>query len=316
MPTLVPTEKTIEVMEILQGELAEEEVENVHVEPVTNGFIGESPFLSGFFNAPKPDIIIYKQRQRDIPDLEPLGEVSRWFPENYIELPLAAISVNSNQSRGDLLTLTHFKEDDHPPKTVYVEFLDGLGSMRPTGPLVDSEETVFEDIDEFRESKLLAGLVNYVKEGANRPVYSDEEVREHLSEFDESVFHFSEVLNAYQNKQLKLVVILLSVFFEGYIEDQTRKAMEELRERPEDHCGPFYESWNLQQNLDACRFLGVLKESDYALISDIKSARNDYAHDRNKYHAHEEVLTEDRIEEAIQYYEKIIGVEQTMIDDR
>lgn len=105
------------------------------------------------------------------------------------------------------------------------------------------------------------------------------------------------------------------MFFEGYVEDLISDALEEARENED--AGKIYDSWNFKDCLNACRFFGLISDDDYRIIDNIRDERNDYAHEHEKYHPDIQSSASESgtLDEAIELYEEIIGVEDSMLDD-
>lgn len=263
----------------------------------------------------RADIVVYKRRESDIPELDSMEAVSRWFPEKAIDIPILEIHVKRepvmNWIVRDMSTLS-------PGDGV----LRGVVAVQSDWMDVDVEIEASENhfLAMFPEDETIAGskLIDYVlkriEEKRDAQILSQEELRERISDFDPSVFHFEEVLHAYREDRQKILIVLLSVFFEGYIETLAEDTLESLRQR--DFAGAFYSDLTFEENLEACRFFGTLSEDEFRIIDKIRAERNDFAHDSDKYHADykSQVVEDGTLEDAIELYEDIIGVRKSMLD--
>lgn len=313
--------ETIEGLEIETAQLIEEKIDeegwdDIHVEPESalKGFkitqIGESG--TSPFN--RSDITVYQRRDWNPPELDRIENIARWFPNKTLEIPLVEIEIRRSPELSDPLKDEIFVSANH-----VLQGIVHVGSLQQEGLVVSESESEFvfrvNDRSTLSHEEFLEFLVDHVRFYKDREVYSEDELREKISQFKPEVFHFDEVLNAYQEDKAKILIILLSVFFEGYIEELVSEAMEEARDNPE--AGQFYKSWDFKEGLDACRFFGLIEENEYRVIDQIRDERNDYAHEHEKYHPDIEssVSESGTLEEAIELYEEIIGVEDSMLTD-
>lgn len=106
--------------------------------------------------------------------------------------------------------------------------------------------------------------------------------------------------------------MLLSAFFESYCYSRLSEYVE--KHKPNDNVGMFLEKDDRMEILfKVCRFFQIIDEDEYRSINQIKNARNTYAHDVTGYDAGNHSITTEEIEEAIQVYEDMIGVQKSMI---
>lgn len=271
------------------------------------------------------DILISFSPHHPIPELEHIENLDRWFPDSQIELPIASIDIKVRRTvlgvRQDYLNSVvrigrtqGISESDFPFKIGRVVLLDEEESEQNVD-VSDDHVAVVHHVDELADTPLITELIDFAENYANQSRQGEISYADVVESFDPEVFHFNEVLNAYRNDRVHILVILLSVFFEGYVKELRTTTMTDLQQN--EATGAFYNDWDFNDSLVACRFFGSLEEQDYDVINQIRKERNSYAHNIEGYHeSHSSTIVEDGIlERGIQLYEELIGVKKSMLDE-
>jgi len=308
----------LEISQILEEEINERGFDDVHVdtESLTKGFNITPIPESGPFQIGRSDITLYQERDWSPPELD-MENIARWFPDKTLDIPLVEIEIEKNADLF-LSPLSTDRDLFSPPDHVMggVIHFGALGYER-LQTQISSSQFVFaaNEVDDILDSDFINYVMDHVDALRVQELYSEDELRDKLSEFKPDVFHFNEVLTAYQEDRTKILIILLSVFFEGYTEDILDKAVEGMREN--ENAGTFYSDWSFKKSLDACRYFGIVTENEYRIIDQIRDERNDYAHNPEKYHPDitSGVFESGTLNEAIELYEEIIGVKDSMLTD-
>lgn len=314
--TIQSFELEVEVTNAVEEVIEEQGWDDVHVERemANKGFrITE---INGTELSPfsRSDITIFQKRDWSPPELDQIENISRWFPDKRLDIPLVELEIKNKPQLSDSFRNLNFSTDGHVLQGVI-----HAGSLREAGMEVldDGSSFIFRvnDIDDLYDSNFANLIRSHIEAQEVGDIYSDAELREKISNFKPEVFHFNEVINAYKNNRTKVLIILLAVFFQGYIEDLISDAMEEAREN--DKAGDIYDSWGFKESLNACRYFGLISENEYRVIDQIRIERNVYAHEHEKYHPdiESEVSESGTLREAIELYEEIIGVEDSMLND-
>lgn len=246
--------------------------------------------------------------------LDQIDNISRWFPEEQIKIPLIGIRIQNTIS-----VETEFLGDSASPRveimaTTITDDEGGQGNLVSSSPRELGKYRINGSRQKVKDSTLIEDIEVYLK-NLNRDTVVDRfQLAEKVNQFDPSIFHFEEVLHAYNQDRDKILVILLSVFFEDYINNEVEEELENLRMN--DHAGRFYSDWKFKESLDAARFFGVITDKEYGTIDQIRDERNDYAHNFDDFHAKVEsqVVQSGILEKGIELYERIIGVEKSMLD--
>ena len=88
-----------------------------------------------------------------------------------------------------------------------------------------------------------------------------------------------------------------------------------MKLKQNEHAGDFYNNSDFNESLRACRYFGILAESDYGIINKIRDARNDYAHNFENYREKSiDIEREGKIDDAVKLYEELIGVKNSMTE--
>ncbi|NUB91113.1 hypothetical protein HT576_08775 [Haloterrigena sp. SYSU A121-1] len=315
------------VAEALEDIFVGNGLDEIVVEPQKwpNSLSIESMYLKGSKSDHSPsDILVSFSPNHPIPELDHIENLDRWFPDSQIELPIASIDVKARR------TVLGVKQD-HLNSIIRMGMAQNAtesGLPYKAGRVIlledDTDETIDTDdehvaavhqIEDLADTALVTDLVHLAEEYAARSRQGEISYADVVDSFDPEVFHFNEVLSAYQNDRTEMLVILLSVFFEGYVKDLRNTTMSELQQN--EAAGAFYSDWDFKDSLDACRFFGSLEDREYDVINQIREERNSYAHNIEEYHgSHSSSIVEDGVlEQAIQIYEELIGVKKSMLDE-
>ncbi|WP_226005972.1 hypothetical protein [Natrinema salinisoli] len=272
------------------------------------------------------DILIAFSPQHPIPELDHIENLDRWFPDTQIQLPIASIDVRVSRTvlgvRQDYMnTLVKIGRDQNiteagmPFKAGRVLLLEDSDESIEEVDTSDEDVAVIQHVDELVDAPLVTEIVRLAEDYAEQSRQGEISYTDVVESFDPEVFHFNEVLSAYRNDRVQMLVILLSVFFEGYVKDLRTKTMTELQQN--EAAGAFYSDWRFKPSLDASRFFGTLEDRDYQVIDQIRDERNSYAHNVEGYHEnHSSSIVEDGVlEQGIQLYEELIGVKKSMLDE-
>jgi len=126
--------------------------------------------------------------------------------------------------------------------------------------------------------------------------------------------HYSEVKNAYNKDNDKVVVILLNVFFESVLEEWLEDWLEETKEESDTKGSEkkLLSKLDYDGKLRFGRISGIINEDTYCILNSIRDARNDFVHDFSKYSMMEaeEILENTRVEDAIELYEKMLRIDE------
>lgn len=317
MGTLIKHQVKLAIKESIEDRIDKMDIDNIKVkiESSISGIGLTASNYGSISTLRRPDIVVYKHRDYDLPELDSIETISRWFPEKGIDIPIVEIELKENVSTistGKQLP-SYSPESDLLVCDIKIQTLLDEPQMKKTENHLEAKITDIEDIDKI---ELVKSIIKYINKKRASKVVSEERLQQQISDFDPNVFHFNQVLSSYKNGDHKLLVILLSVFFEKYIDDLVEKTMEERRGN--NHSGSFYKKWGFKEGLDACRFFGVLSENEYRIIDEIRDERNNYAHDIEKFHAdiNSQVVEDGTLEEAIYLYEEIIGVKDSIINNK
>lgn len=97
--------------------------------------------------------------------------------------------------------------------------------------------------------------------------------------------HYSHIKTAYKNDDKKVVIILLNVFFETVNERALKTKPEEIKdeEATKGSVRNLLDRLSHDEKLRLRRILGTIDYEMYGIIDSIRKARNEFAHDLEKY---------------------------------
>lgn len=271
------------------------------------------------------DLLVYKRITNFPDELDNIDNIERWFPEKSIRVPIAVVEVKREQSFSEIFD-SDFKFRNLGLWNYVQEFEETLAILASQVPF-DERDNVEMGLNSRRGNFIMNTFSDPEDDGFwDETVEQILEHAENLTEetlieifslskivadFNPEVFHFNEVLHSYQQNRQKLLIILLSVFFESHTNKLIGERFETLRDN--DNAGGFYNNLSFKDTLDACRFFGVISDSEYGVIDKTRSARNKYAHDLGHYRQEDTYLErEGKVDEAVELYESFIGVKQSM----
>lgn len=129
------------------------------------------------------------------------------------------------------------------------------------------------------------------------------------------MLHWEDVKTAYKNEQERVVVLLLSAFFESaitsYLKESYDKKIEEHGESSEHLGSGFIEDNNFSfaHKLQIARVNRDISEEEYGVINKIRDARNDLAHTHKSWSPGELGIQANEIDKAIKIYEKWLDIQ-------
>lgn len=309
-----------DVIPILHSLIEQHEPDNINIVPQVR--LSRYPILAITTNEPTlggyhADIVIEFEISWS-PDLENVHELNRWFPNNQMLVPLGIIEIKTHDFKKGSTSSDHLSYirkpalDDLLKIVIYPKDVTDISNSIGSDNYFEVSWNISGDNDEKKDvfQRLLPGILHRRK----KDIFQESMIEYYISEFNPEVFHFSEVLSSYQENSTKIVILLLAVFFEGYLKELVNEKIEELSANP--HAARINKNWNFKQNLDSARFFGLITDNEYRIIDSIRNARNTYAHELDAFHQTYTTDAEETgtVEEAIQLYEDLIGVRESMIE--
>lgn len=282
--------------------------------------VREANHLS-LFEGYTPDIVVLQQASGIPEELQDSENLENFFPNDEFEVPRIGIEVKKGKNlflmeeEPKIIPVGPPDSNDEYPQQLLIIDED---SLKPSDShnYEDSEWIFVTDIT--NEEKVLNDigpeLVAKLSQMPNPASVEFKDVHQYIDSYSSLIHHFNEVLRGYNAGQRGALVVLLSVFFESYC----HKKLEQFAERdpPNPAGGNFIEEDDrFQIKLKACRLLNLISEDEFRVIDQIRDVRNDYAHDISKYDmSRNEKISYSELDEAIEVYENIIGVEDSMVD--
>lgn len=274
------------------------------------------------FSTRRFDIVITKNADRFPDELDQIENIEDWYPNKEFEVPVIEIEIK-------------FRKEGSIDPSILNDLQLGTpsdGSSLPERYLVvhtESTDTGFSAGFQEHEYVINANLYDKssIRKNVCHHILTEElagfrptpenhvEAKQIISSLESKIFHYNEVKALYQQDRIGPLIVLLSVYFESYCYEQLRDYLE--NNKPNPAAGVFFdEDDRFEQILDACRFYNIIEEDEFTVVNLIRDARNDYAHQLNRYHSTEETEIEeqDRLDDAIETYEKFVGVKHTMLD--
>jgi len=201
--------------------------------------------------------------------------------------------------------ITKFAEGDFFNKTERV-VMDTIKRSKKIKKLTSGLDETYEEYGE-----LLYKITQYVSKQYKELV----ELR--LKNADPKNFHYFEVKNAYKNGNSKIVIILLSVFFETVVKEKLKGYF--IEKRQNENVGiEFIEDIRLNYELilKISRLFEIIKENEFDVLNKLRISRNEYVHNLYSFSMDRKTPIEEKgeLEIAIKLYEGWIGIENSMLD--
>lgn len=258
--------------------------------------------------------------------VEEIQDLSQWFSNVSPRLPFVHISLSTgtfknpgyNEQAGVEMPPPGVIHDDNPFPLEYhiIESHQGEGLRDeltiPNGLDVRIVENLTK---EWLQETFFESIVDDLTRPSTEELVDLYAINTYVDAWEDAVFHFNEVLRAYRQDQIGLLIVLLSVYFESYIENTLREFFEQYRQN--EHAGDFISDMTFHDQLAACRYFSLIGETEYDIVNKVKNSRNNYAHEISTFRNTEEtqIEEEDLVEDAVEIYEEYIGLERSMLDE-
>lgn len=298
-----------------------------HHEPV--GSIDFMPRIDGertLIRNRIPEITIFWVINKVPSAVEEIQDLSQWFSNVSPRLPFVQISLSTS-------TFTNAGYDEQagvempPPSSIHahnrfpLEYhiieSDQGENLRDELTIPDGLNVwIIEDLTiEWLQETFFETIVESLIEVDTEELVDLYAINAYVDAWEDAVFHFNEVLRAYRQDQIGFLIVLLSVYFESYIENKLHEFFEQARQN--EHASDFVSDMTFHEQLKACRYFSLVDETKYGVINKIKHSRNNYAHEIGTFRNTEEtqIEEEDLVEEAIEIYEECIGLEHSMLNE-
>lgn len=260
-------------------------------------------------------LIVYRDATWVIEQLRSIDRLDTWFPDHKAKIPLAFIQIIEPGSEVEgkeyleaILKSLPFSE------TIFacIVSIDHVWAFdSSSGDFVDyliDHRTA----EEFTQS-LITPCIDHVVNTTKDEVCENIDLDDLANNFDPEIFHFEEVHRAYTDGRTGILILLLSVYFERYVENELESELQSLKAN--DHAGKIHIEWRFKEMLNVSRFLGLIEDSDYNTIDKIRDARNSYAHDIMAFHQTQKTDAEQEgiLEEGIRLYQELVGIRDELI---
>lgn len=289
-----------------------------------SGTVEISPYENGHRKIVRnriPEISIVKEVSQIPEVVQEIDDLSNWFPELVPEVPIAQISISSSvhsnpgyiRQRGVEIPPDGVIHQDTPFPMEY-HIIEGSSQLRDKLDLPEGLQVFFTDdfsVGWF-QTEFLTDIYGEVSSVGEQDVIEFYSLEPFVETWEDRVFHFDQVLQAYRQNQIGLLIVLLSVFFESYVESQLVDYLGGLTENND--ISMMAQDMRFDSMLNSCRKFDLVQDSDYNIIDKVKTSRNNYAHDMNAFRVSETTQIEEEglVEDAIELYEETIGVQNSM----
>ena len=271
-----------------------------------------------------PEVTIAREINQ-MPDVvNEIEDISRWFPKLSPQLPYVQISISSShhehpmyeeQNGVDLPPDSSIHDNPFPLEYHIIEHESGEDII---DTLDFPERLNIGATEDFNLDWVMEEFIPSIYDEITEPT-TDEVLNFYATQFytqawEDTIFHFDQVLRAYRQNQTGVMIVLISVFFESELYNRLEKHMESIRENPQ--AGSLLnKNMKFEKILNYCRYFDLIEESEYGLLMKMKSARNDYAHDVNAFRDTSETRleSENKVDDLVELYESYVGVSSSMV---
>lgn len=282
------------------------------------------------------DLFVTRQASACPGALDELNDITSQFPDLLDELDITKRPIMTSDLLVPLIGIQlapNMGRLARGNSSTILEKVDELSQMPPSYGLVVMDDTADLDCDFPNNERNIhiydANLTDRMS--INNKIYDDLEglvqttlkisfqdlsgSRQLIENIHNKIFHYNEVLRVYYRNQVGMLTILIQIYFERYYHNQLYEYLHSIRNNKE--AGDIIdENDTFKKIIDYCRYFGIMSDNDYRIVNNLRSYRNDYAHDLS-YHNPEkqvDVKSDQKLREAIELYESLIEVDMSILD--